>query len=159
MAYLIDGNNLLGHLYSGVGIKDPGNRAEIVGRLAAFQRISRTRIVLVFDGRPPDEGSPIAVNPKFTILFPDPGDSADILIAERIARQTDKRRFFVVSSDREIRNFARSRGLLDMSSEEFSRELRRVLRKAKKSDEMKKEVRLPSPLEVRLWDEAFRSRK
>ena len=51
MAYLIDGNNLLGHLFPGAH-RDPDNRLKLVRRLIAFQRFTRSRVILVFDGPP-----------------------------------------------------------------------------------------------------------
>ncbi len=53
MAYLIDGNNLLGHVYAGFH-RDPAHRSALVGKLQAFQRQTRTRVILVFDGVAPD---------------------------------------------------------------------------------------------------------
>jgi predicted RNA-binding protein with PIN domain len=159
MTTIIDGNNLLGHYYSGAGIRDAGNRAELVGKLVEFQRITRTRLILVFDGKPPEGENSLIIDPKLTIIFPEPGESADIVIAEKILRQTDKRRFFVVSSDRAIRDLARSRGLQDIPADKFARELDRTLKKSVKREEMSKNERRPSPLEVRLWSEAFREKK
>jgi predicted RNA-binding protein with PIN domain len=159
MAYLIDGNNLIGHLKEGAGVGEPGSRAEITAKLLVFQQVRRTKIILVFDGRPPDEGSGIEVNPKFSILSPEPGESADDVIQQRILRQADKRRFFVVSSDREIRDFARAHGVRDLSAAEFGRELRKALREQRNRKEMRKASESPSPLEVRLWGEVFQMKK
>ncbi len=159
MAYLIDGNNLIGHLKEGAGVGDPGNRAELTAKLLAFQQVRRTKIILVFDGRPPDEGPRIEVNPKFAILSPEPGESADDVIQRLILRQADKRRFFVVSSDREIRDFAKAHGVRDLSAAEFGRELKKALREQRNRKEMRKTTESPSPLEVRLWGEVFRTKK
>jgi len=159
MAYLIDGNNLIGHLKEGSGVGDPASRAELAAKLLAFQRVRRTKIILVFDGRPPDEGPRIEVNPKFTILSPEAGESADDVIRKRILRQADKRRFFVVSSDREIRDFAKARGIRDLGAAEFGRELKKALREQRNRKEMRKPVESPSPLEVRLWGEVFRTKR
>jgi len=158
MAYLIDGNNLIGHLKAGAGVGDPENRAELMATLLDFQQVRRTKIILVFDGRPPDEGPRIEVNPKFAILSPEPGESADAVIQRLILRQADKRRFFVVSSDREIRDFARAHGVRDLSAAEFGRELRKALRERRNRKEVRKTTESPSPLEVRLWGEVFRKK-
>jgi len=158
MAYLIDGNNLIGHLKAGAGVGDPENRAELMATLLAFQQVLRTKIILVFDGRPPDEGPRIEVNPKFAILSPEPGESADAVIQRLILRQADKRQFFVVSSDREIRDFAKAHGVRDLGAAEFGRELRKALRERRNRKEMRKTTESPSPLEVRLWGEVFRKK-
>lgn len=158
MAYLIDGNNLLGHL-AAEELRDPRGRDGLILRLLTFQRATRKRIYLVFDGRPSDDDTHVTVNNKFSVIYPEAGESADSIIHEMIGRQVDKRTFFVVSSDREIRDAACSRGIQTLSSEEFGRELTRVIKDQKKMREMDKHVERPSPLEVRLWDDVFKTRR
>ena len=51
MAYLIDGNNLLGRI-APHELREPAGRDGLVVRLLAFQRVTRARIHLVFDGNP-----------------------------------------------------------------------------------------------------------
>jgi predicted RNA-binding protein with PIN domain len=155
MAYLIDGNNLLGHI-SREELKDSRGRDGLVVRLLAFQKVVRRRIDLVFDGRPEGEAAEVRVNDKFTIHYPEEGSSADDVIKEALERQTDKRSFFVVSSDRDIKDFARARGLESIGSDEFFRELKKALRERKAQREMEKRVSDPSSLEIRLWDEVFK---
>jgi predicted RNA-binding protein with PIN domain len=157
MAYLIDGNNLLGRI-APHELREPHGREGLVGRLLAYQRVTRARILLVFDGNPEPEPTTITVNPKFTILFPGEGQSADDLIQDIVRRQTDRRRFFVVSSDRTIREFAKASGVAPVTSETFARELREALKERKKQKEMEKRTDSPSPLEVNLWDEVFKSK-
>ncbi len=158
MAYLIDGNNLLGYL-AAEELRDPRGRDGLILRLLTFQRATRKRIYLVFDGRPSDGDTYVTVNKKFSVIYPEPGDSADSIIHEMIGLQVDKRTFFVVSSDREIRDSARARGIQTLSSAEFSRELKRVIKDQKKMREMDKHVERPSPLEVHLWDDVFKTRR
>ena len=96
MAYLIDGNNLLGRL-AAHELKDRSGRDGLVVRLLAFQRVTRARIHLVFDGRSDEDRTVVPVNPKFMILYPEEGQSADDVIKDLVSRQTDRRRFFVQS--------------------------------------------------------------
>ncbi len=158
MAYLIDGNNLLGRL-AAHELRDRAGRDGLVVRLLAFQRVTHTRIHLVFDGRPPDEQIVVPVNAKFTIRYPQEGQSADDVITNLIERQTDKRRFFVVSSDREIREFAKKHGVLTITSDEFARGLKSALKERKKQRELEKRPETPTPLEIDLWDEVFKGEK
>jgi predicted RNA-binding protein with PIN domain len=157
MAYLIDGNNLLGRV-APHELREPGGREGLVGRLLAYQKVTRARILLVFDGNPEPEPTTIAVNAKFTVLFPGEGQSADDLIQDIVRRQTDRRRFFVVSSDRTLREFVKASGVMPVTSEEFARELKAALRERKKQKELEKRTDSPSPLEVNLWDEVFKSK-
>lgn len=157
MAYLIDGNNLLGHLYAGFR-RDPAHRSALVGRLQAFQRQSRTRVILVFDGTAPDD-FPAPGKDKFAVLFPPPGESADTLIADIIDKRRDRRNLFVVSSDREIQAVARCAGATPVRCDEFAREMKKVLRAGREAREMDKAEESASALEIKLWTDAFARKK
>ena len=157
MAYLIDGNNLLGRI-APHELREPSGRDGLVGRLLAFQRVTRARIHLVFDGNPDVTPTDVAVNPKFTVHFPGEGQRADDIIKDMIARQTDRRRFFVVSSDRAIREMAKKRGLEAVTSDVFARELKAAIKEGKKRRELEKRAESPTGLEIDLWDEVFRSK-
>ena len=155
MAYLIDGNNLLGRV-APHELRERSGRDGLVVKLLAFQKVTRSRILLVYDGNPERERTEVPVNPKFTILRPGEGQSADDVIEDVVRRLTDRRRFFVVSSDRAVRDFAKASGVVPVTSEEFAAELKAALKERKKQKELEKRVDSPSPLEVDLWDEVFK---
>jgi predicted RNA-binding protein with PIN domain len=157
MAYVIDGNNLLGRI-APHELREKGGRDGLVVRLLAFQRVTRARIHLVFDGNPEETPTSIAVNPKFIIHYPGRGGSADDVIQDMILRQDDRRRFFVVTSDRAIRELARKRGIETLTSDAFARELKSAIKEGKKRRELEKRVEAPTSLEVDLWDEVFKSK-
>jgi predicted RNA-binding protein with PIN domain len=157
MAYLIDGNNLLGRI-APEELREKGGRDGLVVRLLAFQRVTRARIHLVFDGNPAEDPTDVPVNPKFTIHYPGAGGSADDVIRDMILRQADKRRFFVVSSDRAIREMAKKKGIESITSDVFARELKAALKEGKKMRELEKRTETPTSLEVKLWDEVFKSK-
>jgi len=157
MAYLIDGNNLLGHIYAGFH-RDPAHRAVLVRKLQVFQRQTRTRVILVFDGRAPDD-FPAPGKDKFTILFPPPGESADAVIVDYIENHPDRRNLVVVSSDREIRLIARESGATSRRCDEFNRELKKSLRQSREAREMDKNEENATALEITLWTEAFARKK
>ena len=159
MAYLIDGNNFIGFLAQSE-LRNPQSRYILIGRLLAFQEIKKTRIYLVFDG-PPDPkitDSPLPKN-KFIVLYPEIGESADGIIKTVILQQTDRRQFFVVSSDREIKNFARLNGAKKMDCKDFNRQLKSTLKEHKKLKANEKQIFSPSPLEVENWMEIFNEKK
>ena len=158
MAYLIDGNNLLGHLFPGAH-REPENRLKLVRRLIAFQRFTRARIILVFDGPPSsDVEAMIQGDARLAVLNPDPGGSADALIEAFIASRRDTRRLFVVSTDRGLRAAAREHGATSLTGREFAAELNRVLRQHKDARELDKSEPGPTKLEVRLWSELFKEK-
>jgi len=159
MPYLIDGNNLIGYLPT-LEIKAPESRYELISRLIIFQKIKNTRVMVVFDG-PPDpsltqedfRGMP------FYVFYPDFGQNADDIIKKIISKETDLRRFFVVSSDREIKCHAKSKGAQSLNCQEFNKQLKRSLKKYRKNKEMEKNVEPPSPLEVKFWTKIFERKK
>ena len=157
MAYVIDGNNLLGRI-APHELRERGGREGLVVRLLAYQRVTRARIHLVFDGNPEETPTAVPVNPKFTIHYPGAGDSADDVIRDMVLRQTDRRRFFVVTSDRALRDLARKRGIEAVTSDAFARELKAAIKEGKKRRELDKRTETPSSLEIELWDEVFRSK-
>jgi hypothetical protein len=75
-----------------------------------------------------------------------------------IGRQTDRRRCFVVSSDRAIRELAKRRGIETVTSDAFARELKAAIKEGKKRRELEKRTEAPTALEVELWDEVFKSK-
>jgi predicted RNA-binding protein with PIN domain len=159
MAYLIDGNNLLGFLFPGHH-RDPENKLKLIRRLVAFHRSKRARIILVFDGAPsPDPAEMALPDERFTILHPQPGGSADEIISEFLDRRPDTRHLTVVSSDREIRTAARLAGARTVAVREFAGELSRTLRERRTEREMDKPDLPPTPLETRLWTQVFKNRK
>jgi predicted RNA-binding protein with PIN domain len=158
MAYLIDGNNLIGHT-SSYNLKDPRSKYEIVSKLIIFQRTKKTKVILVFDGAPdPSLLDKKLQTERFSIIYPVEGESADDAIGKIILKQTDRRRFFVVSSDREVQNFARAKGAKSLSCNEFNKELKRELKEYKKLMEETKKVTSLSDLEVKHWLEIFKSK-
>ncbi|MEN6561637.1 MAG: NYN domain-containing protein [Acidobacteriota bacterium] len=157
MAYLIDGNNLLGRI-APHELRERSGREGLVARLLAYQRVTRARIHLVFDGNPETTPTDIAVNPKFVIHYPGEGRSADDVILDMIAAQADRRRFFVVSSDRDIREAAKKKGLVAVTSDVFARELKTALKEGRKRRELDKRTETPTDLEIDLWDEMFRTK-
>jgi predicted RNA-binding protein with PIN domain len=159
MAYLLDGNNFIGHI-SPYEIQDPRSKYNLIAKLFIFHKIQKSKIIVVFDG-PPD---PVITEQNFpanslTVLFPDLGQNADGIIKDIIARRTRERRFFVVSSDREIKDFARKNGLQPLTCEEFNKQLKTALKENKELKEMDKDTHPPSPLEVNHWIDIFKKKR
>jgi len=159
MAYLIDGNNFIGHT-SPHELKDPHSKRELAAKLWIFQKIKKQKICLVFDG-PPDPVIDAQEFPEksMKVLFAHEDRSADSLIFDIITRRNNLKKFFVVSSDREIRSFARNNGAGTLSCEAFNRELEVVLKKHKRHMEFEKKATPPSPLEMEHLIELFTSKK
>lgn len=159
MAYLIDGNNFIGHV-SPYDLKDPRSKQSLVSKLLIFQKIKRTRIFLVFDGPPDPDIIDIRRQKKaFSVIYPSYEQNADMIIKEIISKQADLRRFFVVSSDSDIKTFTRLKGAKSIGCKDFNRQLKSALKKNKRLSELEKNVKTPTPLEVNQWIDIFKAKK
>jgi predicted RNA-binding protein with PIN domain len=155
MPYLIDGSNLIGHIPT-LELSDPDSKRRLVKQLLIFQKRKKTKIILVFDG-PPNSAllSENNRSEKFLIIWPDWGETADTVIKQWTKKQTDLRHFHVVSSDREIKAFARANKAKILDCKEFHKLLKKALKDEKESKAMNKEDLTLSPLEVDHWREIF----
>ncbi len=159
MAYLIDGNNFIGHT-SPYELRDPRSKYSLVAKLLIFNKIQKVKIILVFDGPPdPEITDQNFPDRSLTVLYPDIGKNADGIIKDIISKRARERRFYVVSSDREIKDCARKNGIKPLSCEEFNKQLKVALKENKDLKEMDKEARFPSPLEINHWIDIFRKKR
>jgi len=116
--YLIDGNNLLGS-WGGPAVPGDG-RAEVVRRVAAFCRAKGARAVLVFDGAPfrPDLGGQELG--AVSVRFPAAGRDADSLIRELVDAAPRAGDLVVVTSDKPLYSYARTRGARGLRAHEWN---------------------------------------
>ncbi len=123
MPYLIDGNNLLGSWGGPQGGAD--RRAEVVQRVVAFCRARGAKATLVFDGKPlrADLGAqslgPVAIR------VPPPGQDADTLIRAIVDGSARPQELIVVTSDKPLYSYARTRGASVLRAHEWNAEERR----------------------------------
>ncbi len=145
MPYLIDGNNLIG-VFSSLEVGSQKSREIIIRKLAKFHKITKKRIVLVFDGAPDPYPSRFELYPKsFLVLFPNFGESADEVIKRLISPG-----MILVSSDRELIEEARRRRLKWMRSREFLRVISSV-----REEDRGKPIWNPTPQEIEAWLKIF----
>ncbi|HXY40769.1 MAG TPA: NYN domain-containing protein [Vicinamibacteria bacterium] len=118
MPYLIDGNNLLGS-WGGPAIRGDG-RAEVVRRVAEFCRARGARAILVFDGAPfrPELGDQDLGRLK--IRFPAEGKDADSVIRETVDEAERPGEIVVVTSDRALYSYAKTRGASVLRAHEWN---------------------------------------
>ena len=108
MPYLIDGNNLLGSWGPRQGHAD--GRLEVVRRVSDFCRDHGCRATIVFDGRPLRDDRPEQQLGPVTVRFPAQGEDADTVIRRMIAAAASPAEWIVVSSDKPVYSYARTRG-------------------------------------------------
>ena len=118
MPYLIDGNNLLGS-WGGPAVPGDG-RSEVVRRVAEFCRAKGARAVLVFDGAPfrPDLGGQELG--AVSVRFPVAGRDADSLIRDLVDAAQRPGEIVVVTSDKALYSYARTRGARALRAHEWN---------------------------------------
>lgn len=118
MPYLIDGNNLLGS-WGGPAVPGDG-RVEVVRRVAAFCRARGAKATIVFDGAPfrPDVGDQALGG--VSVRFPPEGRDADSLIREIVDGAARPGELVVVTSDRPVYSYARTRGARVLRAHEWN---------------------------------------
>ena len=122
MAYIIDGNNVMGQTVGWHRDKS-GSRIALLRQLAEFSRRRRIRVSVVFDGSPErniPEGSAIE---GVKVLYAEPGSDADTRIQRLVERSLNPRGLTVVTSDRHLAFLVRARGAAVMRSGQFRKML------------------------------------
>jgi predicted RNA-binding protein with PIN domain len=116
--YLIDGNNLLGS-WGGPAVRGDG-RGEVLRRVAEFCRSRGARATVVFDGAPfrPELGGQQLGG--VAVRFPPTGADADSVIREMIDRAQRPGDLTVVSSDKAVYSYARTRGAAALRAHEWT---------------------------------------
>jgi predicted RNA-binding protein with PIN domain len=122
MPYLIDGNNLLGSW--GVSDLAGDRRTEVVRRAAEFCRARGARATIVFDGRPFREELGGQDLGPVSLRFPREGRDADSVIKDLIDRAARPAEILVVTSDKALYSYARTRGASVLRAHEWNALLR-----------------------------------
>lgn len=122
MAYIVDGNNVMGQRPGWHRDKSQARR-RLLEEVAAFAKLKKARVTIVFDGAPdpllPDGGAHRGVK----ILYAEKGSDADSRIERIVESSRDPRGLTVVTSDRRLTVAVRWRGASVVRSGEFRRKI------------------------------------
>jgi predicted RNA-binding protein with PIN domain len=117
---IIDGYNVTGIMHGDL----EAERQRLVNYLAENNRLKSHNITVVFDGYRDGLGhGGRHVTGGITVVFSPLGEKADAVIKKTVAG--GERHWIVVSSDREIQDFAWAKGSTPIGSEDFLRTLGR----------------------------------
>jgi len=152
MPYIIDGHNLIPKV-PGLSLEDLDDEQQLVNLLQDFCRVKQKKVEVFFDNAP--AGSSGARTFGCVVArFIRQGRTADQAILEKLRRlEGDARNWTVVSSDREVRNSARSVRAKSMRVEEFAQELSALA--AERLQEIQELDKDLSTREVDEWLEIF----
>ncbi|MBU4204321.1 MAG: NYN domain-containing protein [Acidobacteria bacterium] len=156
MPHLIDGNNLIGFTDPD-NLNTPRGRTHLIGKIQIFQAVTHKKVLLVFDGPPDPESDRLSsLSPSMRIFFPRPDQTADSVLMGLIRRSKEKRGFFVVTSDRELKEFAEEHKKQVVSCRRFSRELKDAIRAYRHISAKQKEEKDLTRLELDHCMELFK---
>jgi predicted RNA-binding protein with PIN domain len=123
--YIVDGYNVLHHLFPGVGRDELFARRDwLLDRLAGYVALRGAGAALVFDGHGPESTSTRPITgADIEVAFAGGRFTADTLIARRIASQAPDTAVIVVSADQEVQRTASRAGVLRMTPRELAAEI------------------------------------
>lgn len=155
MPYLIDGHNLIGQLPD-ISLDDPNDEARLVQKLAGYMARTNKRCTVVFDSGLPGGRSRMS-NRTVEVVFAARPSDADRLILRRIQRTTDPRNWTVISSDNDVLNAARLKGMQIIKSADFAKMMMTPIRPPRQKQYGGKNEHDPyvSPAEVDYWLKIF----
>lgn len=117
MPYLIDGNNLWGSLGGPSQVRE--GRAIVLSMVAAFCRAKGASAILLFDGAPERDGEPEQHFGAVTVRYPPRGEDADSVVRRIIDGASNPASFVVVTSDKSLYSYCRTRGARALQAHEW----------------------------------------
>jgi predicted RNA-binding protein with PIN domain len=155
MPYIIDGDNVIGSSPD-IFLEDPKARPKLIYIIRKFQENKKNNVTIVFDGMPENGVQREDINEKFSVCYPLPGSSADDEIKRILSGFNYFKDVILVTSDRELRNYAKKKGAKIINSIEFYFQLKRISRIHGKKEETKKRIDTQlSDTEVEQWMKIF----
>lgn len=136
MAYIVDGNNVMGQTPGWHRDKAKARR-RLLEQLADFARIKKARITVVFDGAPDTTAPEGSAFRGVKVLYADRGSDADTRIERLVESSPDSRGITVVTSDRRLASSVRSSGAAVIRSGEFRKQVEHALTSQSSADEGK----------------------
>ena len=155
MPLIIDGNNLIGSSPD-ISLSDPEARKKLVYLLKKYQETRNNNIIIVFDGQPSEGAFIPKGSNKFSVKFPKYGQTADDEIRRIVSKYNDYKEVVLITSDRELKSFAKTKGAKTVNSIEFYFELKRTYRLNGRKEELQKRIHTSvSESEVDHWLKVF----
>jgi predicted RNA-binding protein with PIN domain len=129
MAYIVDGNNVIGQT-PGWHRDKPGARRRLLDSLAVFAQTKKSRITVAFDGAPEDWLPDGATYRGVKVFYARRGSNADHRIEQLVEISRDRRGITVVTSDRRLTVEVRALGASTMRSGEFRKLVEETIQSA-----------------------------
>lgn len=137
MAYIVDGNNVMGQTPGWHRDKAKARRS-VVEQLAIFARVKKARVTVVFDGSPDREMPDGSGFRGVKIFFAERGSDADRRIVKLVEASKDRRGLTVVTSDRSLAFQVRATGATTIRSGEFRKQIEMAMQATPETEDGEK---------------------
>jgi len=152
---IIDGHNLL-HAINKIeedygAISDVG----LCRILGGYLKLTGQKGEIIFDGTGPPEKSGFDNIRDLEVFFAGSNTDTDTVIEQKIHASTAPRRLTIISSDRRLRNAARTRKAISVKSEIFWNNMQKQINRKRPTKEPAEKRRGISSSETKQWLEFF----
>ena len=155
MPIIIDGHNLLWSIGEMSKDSEPISDVQLCRIVSRYLKLVGENGEMVFDGTGPPQKTSFDNLNNLEVIFCGFGTEADTIIEDKIRANSAPKRLTVVSSDRRLRDAARSRRAVSMKSEMFWGNIRKELRRKKRANEPAAKQKGISEGETKQWLEFF----
>ena len=152
---IIDGHNLLHSIVKLSEEAESINDVQLCWIISRYLRAIRKQGEIIFDGTGPRDKSHFDNIANLEVCFAGLGKDADTVIENKIKANTAPKRLSIVSSDRRLRDAARSRKATAVKSEVFWDNLQKQLKRKKPVKEPEAKRTGLSESETKQWLEIF----
>jgi len=152
---IIDGHNLLHSIVKIDNESEPISDVQLCWVISRYLKAVGEKGEIIFDGTGPRDKSRFDNIENLEVFFAGLGSDADTVIENKIKASTAPKRLTVVSSDRRLRDAARSRKAMVVKSQVFWDNLQKQLRQKKPVKEPEAKRMGLSESETKQWLEFF----
>lgn len=152
---IIDGHNLLHSIVKIEHESGPISDIQLCWVISRYLKVVGEKGEIVFDGTGPRDKSQFDNIANLEVFFAGLGSDADTVIENKIRANTAPKRLSIVSSDRRLRDAARTRKATALKSDVFWDNLQKQLRRKKPVKEPEAKRMGLSESETKQWLEFF----
>lgn len=152
---IIDGHNLLHSIVKTSDDSSSINDLQLCWILSRYMKAAGETGEIIFDGTGPRDKTPFDNIANLEVFFAGLGNDADTVIEDKIKANTAPKRLSIISSDRRLRDAARTRKATAIKSEVFWDNLQKQLRQKKPVKEPEAKRSGLTESETRQWLDIF----
>ncbi len=153
--YIIDGHNLLWSVHKVQPDQGEIDEIKLCRMISEYLKLSGDSGQIVFDGIGPPEKETFNYIAALEVFFSGTNTDADTVIKRKIEADSAPKRLIVVSTDRQVRDAARSRKATSIKSEQFWAGLLTQLSKRRKFKEPNEKQQGLDDAQTKRWLDYF----